>query len=62
MGNLDNEYEISSTSVSWFLSTEEGVALDEAFDIIGMKEELLEHEHEEILNEPLTLNDPETEE
>ena len=62
MGNLDNEYDISSTPVTWFLSTEEGTALDEAFNIIGMKEELLEEEYEEILNEPLTLTDPNTEE
>ena len=61
MGTLDDEYEISSTPVSWFLGDETGIALDEAFDIIGMKEELLEEEYEEILNEPLTLLNPEKE-
>tara|TARA_B100001057_G_C22691177_1_gene887830 strand:+ start:46 stop:579 length:534 start_codon:yes stop_codon:yes gene_type:complete len=61
MGTLDEEYDISSTPVSWFLGNETGIALDEAFDIIGMKEELLEEQYEEILNEPLTLLNPETE-
>ena len=61
MGTLDEEFDISSTPVSWFLGNETGIALDEAFDIIGMKEELLEEEYEEILNEPLTLLNPETE-
>lgn len=62
MGTLDaGDFTISQCSVSWLLGDPVGTELEDAFGIIEMKEELLEFEHEEALEEPLTLQDPETE-
>ncbi len=62
MGTLDaGDYTISQCSVSWLLGDEVGIKLEDAFGVLEMKEDLLEYEHNEILQEPLTLEDPETE-
>ena len=62
MGTLDaGDYTISQCSVSWLLGDDVGIKLEDAFGVLEMKEDLLEYEHNEILQEPLTLEDPETE-
>ena len=62
MGTLDaGDFTISQCSVSWLLGDEVGIKLEDAFGVLEMKEDLLEYEHNEILQEPLTLEDPETE-
>ena len=55
------DFTISECSISWFLGDETGIQLEEAFEILGMKEDLLEYEHEEALVEPITLLNPENE-
>ena len=53
------EFTISDTGVSFFVQDPVGIQLDQTFGIVDMLQEHEDEVQNEILNEPLTLEDPE---
>ena len=61
-GSLDSgDMTLSQQTKDFFINTELGVKLDEAFGLLEMKEEYEEEAQEEALESPLILLDPEEE-
>ena len=56
-----NQYECSTLTDHFLTQDDVGEALDEAFGIMEDRAMWIEEEEEEVLNEPITLEDPRTE-
>ena len=59
-GNFE-QFELSSCTKTFFVTTDTGEALDEAFGILEDRAMYMEEEEEDILYQPATLNNPEEE-
>ena len=56
-----NQYEVSTLTDEFLTQDDVGEALDEAFGIMEDRAMWIEEEEEEVLQQPITLEDPETE-